>query len=65
MQFKLVVVNNSNQSKCTMVNLPRLVLLHLLLDMVNLPLLVWIHYYHQFELSLTNLTNLLNDLTYR
>ena len=34
-----------------------------LLPIVNSPLLIWIDYYYQFELHLTNLTNLLNELT--
>ena len=35
-----------------------------LLPIVNSPLLIWIDYYYQFELHLTNFTNLLNERTY-
>ena len=34
-----------------------------LLPIVNTPVFIWIDYYHQFELYLTNLTNLLNEIT--
>ena len=67
MQFKLLVVNNRNQSKWAMINPLWLVINVGKLATVNLLLPIWIDYhfyYYQFESYLTNLPNLLNDLTH-
>ena len=45
MQFKLVVVNNDNQSEWAMVNSLWLVINAKILASVNLPLLIWIDYH--------------------
>ena len=59
--------NNSNQYKWTTVNSLCPVIIAKELAMVNIPLLIWIDYSYWLPLvwiDITNLTNLLNDLTY-
>ena len=46
MQFKLLVVNNRNQCKCSEVNSVWLVIQVEKLAMVNLPLPIWIDYHY-------------------